>query len=646
MAALSVQAGLVQTGEAPSSAGTVQLQKVAVAPRSARSKADIAEALALASKNAAESATASVTALPSAPALSHLALAPNRVVRPPSAGRAPKPVSTTTSTITTMSTSSSTMTGRARPPSATVGTSTADVSDYSDSTPAPGSLLIGAFDEAANAREFAEARRAWLASSGLSQKTTADVGCDALTATSEATASDGIVPLPGSLLASAFDGNYDEEANAADFAAARIAWLRETDPEAAKRAEEEEAAKRARRSQALSAPKRPPKEGEPGYLLYGEYDEARNAREFLEARNEFLGLSTPGTSTTASAAVAAAGDDDDDEAEDRPPGSLLEGPMFNEEESRASFAEARRQWLESIGQAVDDTAQEESVTQRAQPQRSSHIASAYAAEKAGIIPLPPLDATTEDQKAMAQRSKDLWDSIASKLDLGSLLPNVDSSAVGPDASTEGASGDVDKFGLSSARGGSVSEGPIEVKSLLLSRPLSARHPAPAAVDKPTRTTASAAPLGSVQKACYNCYKLVHVDQTLQDPELNKVFCSKECTQHFKTSIEAKRKETQAQLEQIKAALQALQLEAEQRKRVEDPLETESLGSDQADVIEEHGTRTADLASVPPPAETAEPSLHTPRDDSNVTPSQPQAIVRAQDPKQVVPIVMLPDDDEE
>ena len=153
-----------------------------------------------------------------------------------------------------------------------------------------GSLWDGDFDEEANAKAFQAARDAWKRGVPLDE-TKPEVAFSAASATaashfapSVAAASDVHAPSKP-VVKSLWDGEFDEEANANAFKAARDAWKKGVDlvdEFSEKRAPAPAAA--SGKSASVAQPKFAASES----LLHGSFDELGNRRAFQEARIAWL----------------------------------------------------------------------------------------------------------------------------------------------------------------------------------------------------------------------------------------------------------------------------------------------------------------------------------------------------------------------
>ena len=153
-----------------------------------------------------------------------------------------------------------------------------------------GSLWDGDFDEEANAKAFQAARDAWKRGVPLDE-TKPEVAFSAASATaashsapSVAAAADVHAPSKP-VVKSLWDGEFDEEANANAFKAARDAWKKGVDlvdEFSEKRAPAAAAA--SGKSVSVAQPKFAASES----LLHGNFDELGNRRAFQEARIAWL----------------------------------------------------------------------------------------------------------------------------------------------------------------------------------------------------------------------------------------------------------------------------------------------------------------------------------------------------------------------
>jgi hypothetical protein len=141
----------------------------------------------------------------------------------------------------------------------------------------------------------------------------------------------------------------------------------------------------------------------PGSLLDGHFDEQENKRAFEEARKQWMAESTQQQQDDASSSAAASGgakskvqlvhDPDYSPAElatgsvdggigsGMGGGSLLDGPAFNEAESKREFAEARRAWMQSVAEAQSAAAP---TSATARKPRAQHTAADAADNSDGM----------------------------------------------------------------------------------------------------------------------------------------------------------------------------------------------------------------------------------------------------------------------
>ena len=144
-----------------------------------------------------------------------------------------------------------------------------------------GSLWDGDFDEEANAKAFQAARDAWKRGVPLDEEEPEKV---AFSASSAVAAVDSTAPSKPAAK-SLWDGEFDEEANANAFKAARDAWKKGVDLVDEFSEKRAPAPAAASGKSALAAQ---PKFAASESLLHGHFDELGNRRAFQEARIAWL----------------------------------------------------------------------------------------------------------------------------------------------------------------------------------------------------------------------------------------------------------------------------------------------------------------------------------------------------------------------
>lgn len=497
----------------------------------------------------------------------------------------------------------------------TTSTSTETSTDFPEPG-APGSLLQGTFDEAANARDFAEARRSWLKDSGLAQSTSLS---SSLPSTRSSTALGKQGPQGGNRLTALVTNAVREISQETRKRTSDNQSRHASDLEFADKVDEYDGEG---------------EEGLPGALLNGVYDETANRKEFEQARLAFLrsiGLAND-TSRTSDGSTQSNGeitainksvasntstqaehgsikpshlitpstiDHQDLETEtDTTPGSLLYG-NYDEEANQREFQAARLEFLESLGLGEQKSSDLKEGNHRTSTQTTDvdqgpntrtgvsdglalfppakvdnernqvRTAAAYAAQKAGILPT-----ATESSNVLALGREadrelgigDIWDVLASRIDIDSLRkPQANTSGTSESESNKGNRRRSEYIGVDGRHGDSSDNAPestneIAVSSLLLARPTLAidtsvisRIPSgrshvqistqPGNISNAGRPTVPTT-------ACYNCYKLVLSKNAVE--EGSKTFCSDSCSNIYKTSTESRRETMRQALERARA----------------------------------------------------------------------------------------------
>jgi len=167
-----------------------------------------------------------------------------------------------------------------------------------DEDAVPGALLQGKFDEKESSNSFAQARLDWLRAVADSSSNSTSEG-SAQTSSASLTVEE---PMPDSRPGALLEGSFDEKKSSDSFAQARLEWLRAASTDATRAQSTsppvdlstlsldhiQTATQSSTASSGLPYVRPTSREGQPGFLLSGHYDEAAAQDSFSEARNAWL----------------------------------------------------------------------------------------------------------------------------------------------------------------------------------------------------------------------------------------------------------------------------------------------------------------------------------------------------------------------